>query len=128
MSRVIRIPALCICENKDTDLFGYIVLSLFSLNFKPRAIFCGCTARFVSDLLRNSKIALLVMRLKYVYLLQDKDCGDLTERKQLRERLKCHSFKWYLDNVIPEKFVPDENVRAWGMVGTNVQNCLKILS
>ena len=54
--------------------------------------------------------------------MQDKDCGDLTERKQLRERLKCHSFKWYLDNVIPEKFVPDENVRAWGMVGTNAAN------
>jgi polypeptide N-acetylgalactosaminyltransferase len=49
-------------------------------------------------------------------LFQDKDPGDLTERKALRERLKCHSFKWYLDNVYPEKFIPDENIHAWGMV------------
>ncbi|KAH3698699.1 hypothetical protein DPMN_086245, partial [Dreissena polymorpha] len=57
-----------------------------------------------------------------------KDAGDLTERKLLRERLKCHSFKWYLDNVIPEKFIPDENVRAYGMVrnpGSNL--CLDTL-
>jgi len=47
---------------------------------------------------------------------QLKDAGDLTERKELRERLGCKSFKWYLDNVIPEKFIPDEGVKAYGMV------------
>ena len=42
--------------------------------------------------------------------------GDLTERKQLRERLQCKSFQWFLDEYYPEKFIPDKNVYAYGMV------------
>ena len=64
-----RKPDFCICENKDADqlrgnheadqhlCFRYIdstIPLLSSLrNFKPLAIFCGCTARFVSDLVGN---------------------------------------------------------------------------
>ena len=64
-----RKPVLCICENKDADqlhshcaaeqrlCFRYtdstIPLLPKSENFKPLAIFCGCTAWFVSDLVGN---------------------------------------------------------------------------
>ena len=64
-----RKPAFCICENKDADqlrgsreadqrlCFRYtdsiIPLLSKSENFKLLAIFCGCTARFVSDLVGN---------------------------------------------------------------------------
>ena len=54
-----RKPAFCICENKDADqlrgnreadqrpCFPYKDSTI------PLAIFCGCTARFMSDLVGN---------------------------------------------------------------------------
>ncbi|KAK7109708.1 probable N-acetylgalactosaminyltransferase 9 isoform X1 [Littorina saxatilis] len=60
--------------------------------------------------------------------LLGQDFGDISERLELRKRLNCHSFKWFLDNVYPEKFMPDENVHAWGMVRNPSSNlCMDTL-
>ena len=49
----------CICENKGADqhlcLYMYNPSTSESRNFKPLAISCGHTARFVSDLVGNPK-------------------------------------------------------------------------
>ena len=53
------------------------------------------------------------------------DVGDLTERRRLKEKLQCKHFKWYLDNIYPELFLP-VNCKATGHVSYFTKNCLPV--
>uniref|UniRef100_A0A665W048 Polypeptide N-acetylgalactosaminyltransferase n=1 Tax=Echeneis naucrates TaxID=173247 RepID=A0A665W048_ECHNA len=63
----------------------------------------------------------------YHHLLDRKanDIGNLTEQIELRKRLKCKSFKWYLDNVYPDMNAP--LVKAEGQVfNRGLRKCLAL--
>jgi polypeptide N-acetylgalactosaminyltransferase len=53
------------------------------------------------------------------------DFGDISSRKELRKKLGCKSFKWYLDNIYPELFIPGEAV-ASGEVSRDIMQCLSL--
>ena len=58
MSLIMRKPIFCICEADQRLCFRYTdstipLLPIKIMNFKPPAIFYGCTARFISDLVGN---------------------------------------------------------------------------
>lgn len=74
------------------------------------------------------------------------DLGDLTGRIELRQRLGCKSFQWFLDNVYPEKspfplpilwpllpspesrYIPGQKDEAYGAVRNPATNlCLDTL-
>ncbi|XP_029936216.1 polypeptide N-acetylgalactosaminyltransferase 5 [Myripristis murdjan] len=53
------------------------------------------------------------------------DIGNLTEQIELRKRLKCKSFKWYLENVYPDMEAP--LVKAEGLIfNRGLRKCLAL--
>lgn len=41
--------------------------------------------------------------------LREYPFGDVTDRVALRNRLDCHNFNWYLNNIYPELVLPTDD-------------------
>lgn len=53
--------------------------------------------------------------------------GDISDRLNLREKLKCKNFTWYLNTVYPEAFIPDLNPKIFGAIrNSGSQTCLDV--
>ena len=46
--------------------------------------------------------------------------GDISKRVELRKKLGCKSFKWYIENVYPDVQMPELNPPASGEVRKNL--------
>ena len=53
-----------------------------------------------------------------------REFGDISARKKLRENLQCKSFKWYLDTVFPELFIPGDAAAHGYIKNTESNLCL----
>eukprot|EP00042_Codosiga_hollandica_P035766 m.267804 g.267804 ORF g.267804 m.267804 type:complete len:689 (-) comp54719_c0_seq5:99-2165(-) len=53
------------------------------------------------------------------------DIGSLSSRLEVRRRLACKSFQWYLNTMLPSLFIPDmKHVISSGLLRNRVNRCL----
>ena len=71
---------------------------------------------FMHQVLFLNNIVLTSFTQKHYYnvmkqKVENLDFGDVTKRQQLRQRLNCKSFKWFLETIHPEQvfFVKSES-------------------
>ena len=92
------------------------------LNFKT----CGYQGIFNATqvpFLDKRRMPSQINSINIFYILQTLDVGDLSERLELKKKLKCKPFSWFMDNVWPELFVLSRNVTAWGSVCRFISVC-----
>lgn len=85
------------------------------------------------EITRNKLRAAAVWMDEYARLVEyaspplpsDMSLGDLSKRMELRKKLKCRPFSWYLKHVTPKMFAPDvTNMNAGALRSRGVDGCI----
>lgn len=65
---------------------------------------------------------------RLVYLLHENASivGTIDEQLDLKKKLNCKTFSWYVKNIIPDKFKPDEDSEMYGRLrsGRDMEICV----
>ncbi|XP_020846532.1 polypeptide N-acetylgalactosaminyltransferase 3 [Phascolarctos cinereus] len=60
-------------------------------------------------------------------IFKQKTFGDISKRLEIKHRLQCKNFTWYLNNVYPEIYVPDLNPLISGYIqNKGLHSCLDV--
>ena len=49
---------------------------------------------------------IICFQLTIKYIAKKYDSGDISDRIQFKKQMKCKPFKWFLDNLMPNMFIP----------------------
>ncbi|VDM31015.1 unnamed protein product [Hydatigera taeniaeformis] len=55
---------------------------------------------------------------------RETEMGDVSDRKKILKDLNCKSFKWFIDNIYPELFIPGDSIASGEVSPQTVLDCL----
>lgn len=63
---------------------------------------------------------------KYYYRangdLNKRNYGDISAILEMKKRLKCHNFTWYIENVFPDIWIPDKLKDEYWLTTTTTED------
>ena len=91
--------------------------------------YANATGRAGVNFLRTAELWMdeykRVVYLFHTKIKNDSIIGAMDEQLELKKKLNCKPFSWYVKNIIPDKFIPDENSKMYGRLrsGRNMNIC-----